>query len=193
MNLLLLGPQGSGKGTQATLVAEAYDLPHVGTGEMLREAIARGDALGRRVQPIVDAGQLVPDELMIDLIRERLARPDARNGFVLDGFPRTLRQAEALDALLRDLGRKLDLVLVLQVPETVSVGRLLERATAEGRSDDNPEAIRTRLALHNRNAEALAEYYRTHGILVGIHGDRSIPEVFAEIEQAIEQAEENAA
>jgi adenylate kinase len=193
MNLLLLGPQGSGKGTQATLVAEAYDLPHVGTGDMLRESIARGDALGRRVQPVVDAGQLVPDELMVALIRERLARPDARSGFVLEGFPRTVRQAEELDYALHELSRELNLVLELQAPEAVSVRRLLERAAAEGRADDNPEAIRTRLALHSRNAEALSEYYRARGILVGIHGDRPIPEVFAEIQQAIERAEENAA
>jgi adenylate kinase len=193
MNLLLLGPQGSGKGTQAKLVAEAYDLPHVGTGDMLREAIARGDSLGRRVQPVVDAGQLVPDDLMVDLIRQRLGRPDTRVGFVLEGFPRTIRQAEELDEVLHDLGRELDLVLELQVPEAVSVGRLLERAAAEGRPDDNPEAIRTRLALHSRNAEALSEYYRARGILVGARGDRPIPEVFAEIQQAIERAEVNAA
>jgi adenylate kinase len=193
VNLLLLGPQGSGKGTQAKLVAEAYDLPRVGTGEMLREAIARGDELGRRVQPIVDAGQLVPDELVVELIRERLGRPDARGSFVLEGFPRTLRQAEELDAVLRDLGRELNLVLELQVPEAVSVARLIERAEAEGRSDDTPQGIRTRLALHSRNAEALSEYYRARGILVGIHGDRAIPAVFAEIQQAIERAEENAA
>jgi adenylate kinase len=193
VNLLLLGPQGSGKGTQAKLIAEAYDLPHVGTGEMLREAIERGDELGRRVQPIVDAGQLVPDELMVELIRERLGRPDTRVGFMLEGFPRTLRQAEALDEVLRDLGRELNLVLELQVPDAVSVSRLIERAEAEGRSDDTPAGIRTRLALHSRNAEALSEYYRARGILVGIHGDRRIPEVFAEIQQAIERAEENAA
>ena len=193
MNLLLLGPQGSGKGTQAKLISEAFDVPHVSTGEMLREAIVRGDDLGRRVQPIVDAGQLVPDELMVELIRERLGRADARNGVVLDGFPRTLPQAEELDRVLRELGHELDLALELQVPEAVSVARLVERAGAEGRADDTPEAIRTRLALHNRNAEALSEYYRARGILVGIHGNRAVPEVFAEIQQAIERAEENAA
>lgn len=193
MNLLLLGPQGSGKGTQARLIADAYDVPHVSTGEMLRAAIARQDDLGRRVQPIVDSGQLVSDELMVELVRDRLGREDAAGGFVLDGFPRTLPQAEALDAVLRDLGHDLDLVLELQVPETVSINRLLERAAAEGRPDDTPEAIRTRLALHNRSAETLSEYYRARGILVGVHGDRPIPAVFAEIQQAIERAEENAA
>ena len=193
MNLLLLGPQGSGKGTQAKLIADAYDVPHVSTGEMLRDAIAREDDLGRRVQPIVDSGQLVPDELMIELVRYRLGLPDALGGFVLDGFPRTIPQAEALDTLLHELAKDLDLVLELQVPETVSINRLLERAEEEGRADDTPEAIRTRLALHARNAEALSEYYRARGILVGVHGDRPIPAVFAEVQQAVERAEENAA
>ena len=193
MNLLLLGPQGSGKGTQAKLIADAYDLPHVSTGEMLRDAITREDDLGRRVKPMVDSGQLVPDELMTELVRHRLGRDDARDGFVLDGYPRTLLQAEALDAVLHELGHDLDLVLELQVPEMVSINRLLERAVDEGRADDAPEAIRTRLALYNRNAEALSEYYRARGILVGIHGDREIAAVFAEIQQAIERAEETVA
>ena len=189
MNVLLLGPQGSGKGTQARLIAEAYDIPHVGTGDMLREAIASGEELGRRVQPVVDAGQLVPDHLMVELIRERLSRDDAREGFVLDGFPRTLAQAEALDGVLRELGRKLDIVLELQVPEAVSIQRLLERARLEGRSDDTPEGIRTRLSLYRDNTQPLVEYYRARSILVGIHGDREIQQVFSEIQQAIEQAE----
>src|SRR5215211_9419336 len=125
---MLLGPQGSGKGTQAKLIADAYGVPHVGTGEMLRDAIAREDDLGRRVQPIVDSGQLVPDELMIELVRYRLGNDDARDGFVLDGFPRTIKQAEALDTVLHELAHDLDLVLELQVPEMVSINRLLERA-----------------------------------------------------------------
>jgi len=161
----------------------------VGTGDMLREAIASGEGLGRRVEPIVDAGQLVPDHLMVELIRERLSRDDAREGFVLDGFPRTLAQAEALDGVLRELGRELDIVLELQVPETVSIQRLLERARLEGRSDDTPEGIRTRLSLYRDNTQPLVEYYRVRSILVGIHGDREIQQVFSEIQQAIEQAE----
>jgi adenylate kinase len=189
VNVLLLGPQGSGKGTQARLIAEAYELPHVGTGDMLREAIASGEELGRRVRPIVDAGQLVPDHLMVELMRERLSREDPDEGFVLEGFPRTLAQAEALDGVLRELGRQLDVVLELQVPEAVSIQRLLERARLEGRSDDTPEAIRTRLALYRDNTQPLVEYYRARSILVGIHGDREIQQVFSEIQQAIEQAE----
>ena len=189
MNLLLLGPQGSGKGTQASLVTAEYEIPHVGTGDMLRDAIARGDNLGRRVQPLVESGLLVPDELMIELIRERLGRPDARDGFVLDGFPRTMPQAEALDAALRELGRELDVVLELQVPEAVLLERLLNRARLEGRADDAPEAIRTRLELYRRNTEPLVEYYRARGLVVGIHGDRPVPEVFAEVQQALERVE----
>jgi adenylate kinase len=189
VNVLLLGPQGSGKGTQARLIAEAYDVPHVGTGDMLREAIAGGEELGRRVQPVVDAGQLVPDHLMVELIRERLSRDDADEGFVLDGFPRTLAQAEALDGVLRELGRKLDIVLELQVPEAVSIQRLLERSRLEGRSDDTPEGIRTRLTLYRDNTQPLVEYYRARSILVGIHGDREVQQVFSEIQQAIDQAE----
>jgi adenylate kinase len=189
VNVLLLGPQGSGKGTQARQIAEAYDIPHVGTGDMLREAIAGGEELGRRVQPVVDAGQLVPDHLMLELIRERLSRDDAAEGFVLDGFPRTLAQAEALDGVLRELGRKLDIVLELQVPEAVSIQRLLERSRLEGRSDDTPEGIRTRLTLYRDNTQPLVEYYRARSILVGIHGDREVQQVFSEIQQAIDQAE----
>lgn len=189
MNVLVLGPQGSGKGTQARLIADAYEIPHVSTGEMLRQAIASGSDLGRRVQPIVDAGELVPDELMVELIRTRLATEDAGSGFVLDGYPRTVAQAEALDALLREVGRRLDIVLELQVPEAVSVDRLMKRARLEGRADDTPEAIRTRLELYRRHTEPLLEHYRARGIVVGIHAGREVPEVFAEIQEALEQAE----
>ncbi|MEX2210765.1 MAG: adenylate kinase [Gaiellaceae bacterium] len=189
MNVLLLGPQGSGKGTQARLVADAYEISHIGTGDMLRAAIAEGGELGARVEPLVDAGRLVPDDLMVELIRERLGRDDTGPGFVLDGFPRTIAQAEALDEVLRDLGRELDIVLELQVKEGVSADRLVQRAESEGRTDDTPEAIRTRLALYHEHAEPLVEYYRARGKLVGIHGDRRIPEVFAEIQQALDQVE----
>ena len=193
MNVLLLGPQGSGKGTQAQRISAAHGIPHIATGDILRAAIAAGTELGLRVKPIYDAGELVPDDLMIALIRERLGEEDAREGFVLDGFPRTMPQAEALEEMLREISRDLDVVFEFQLDDSVGVERMLRRAAEEGRADDTPEAIRTRLALHNRNAEAVSEHYRTRGILVGIHGDRDIPAVFAEIRQAIERAEENAA
>src|SRR2546423_1483412 len=155
---------------------------------MLRDAMAAGTPLGREVKPIYDSGGLVPDDLMIELIRERLSQPDAEDGFVLDGFPRTFVQAEALDAMLRDIGRPLSLVLELQVPDEVAIERLGRRAELEGRADDTPEAIRRRLALYHEETEPLIEYYRSRGNVVGIHGDRDENSVFAEIQQALEQA-----
>jgi adenylate kinase len=187
VNVLLLGPQGSGKGTQAKRISAEYAIPHIATGDMLRAAIAAETPLGLRVKPILESGQLVPDELMIELIRERLDEPDARDGFVLDGFPRTTPQADALDAMLREIGRELTVVFELQVSDDVCVGRLSKRADEEGRADDTPETIRTRLDLYHRETEPLVEHYRAHGILVGIHADATVNEVFAEIQQALEQ------
>jgi adenylate kinase len=147
VRILLLGPQGSGKGTQAQRISRTYGIPHIATGDMLRAAIDAGTELGRKVKPIYDAGELVPDDLMIELIRARLSQPDAEEGFVLDGFPRTLEQAEALDDMLLEIGSPLDVVFDLQIDEPTAVRRLLGRARDEGRSDDTPEAIAKRLAL----------------------------------------------
>ena len=189
MNVLLLGPQGSGKGTQARRISTEYGIPQIATGDMLRRAIADKTPLGRLVRPIYDAGRLVPDDLMIDLIRERLDSPDARNGFVLDGFPRTMAQAEALDEMLREIGRELDIVFDLQVPDDGTlIDRLQKRAAEEGRADDTPAAIAQRLALYREQTEPLIEHYRARGNLVGIPADRSVEEVFAEIQKALEQA-----
>ena len=187
MNILLLGPQGSGKGTQATRLAAEHGIPHVATGDMLRRAVADGTPLGLRVKPILDSGQLVSDELMIELIRDRLGFDDTAEGFVLDGFPRTMAQAEALDLMLREIGRDLDIVFELQVSDDVSFSRLLRRAQEEGRTDDAPDVIRERLALYHRETAPLVEHYRARGIVVGIHGERSINEVFAEIQRALDQ------
>ena len=152
------------------------------------EKMAAGTPLGLLVEPIYDAGHLVPDELMVGLIRERLAEPDAEEGFVLDGFPRTMAQAEALDAMLREIDKDLDVVFALQVPEEVSIERLRRRAQIEGRTDDTPESIATRLGLYRSETEPLVEHYRTKGKVVGVHGDRSENEVFSEIQQVLEQA-----
>jgi adenylate kinase len=187
VHILLLGPQGSGKGTQAARIAAEYGLARVSTGDMLRDAIASGTELGRRVKPIVEAGDLVPDDLMVELIRERLGDPDAEEGFILDGFPRTMAQAEALDAMLRGIGRELDVVFELQVDDATCIARMLKRAEEEGRTDDTPEAIARRLDGYHRETEPLVEHYRARGTVVGIHGDRSIGEVFAEIQDALEQ------
>lgn len=186
--MILLGPQGSGKGTQAKRIEAEYGIPHIATGDMLRTAIEGGTELGRRVKPIVESGQLVPDDLMIDLIRERLSRPDAEAGFILDGFPRTPAQADALDAMLDEIGRPLSIVFEFQVPDHVAAERLLRRCELEGRADDTPEVIARRLALYHELTEPLIEHYRLRGNLVGIHGDRPVNEVFAEIQQALEQA-----
>jgi adenylate kinase len=187
VNVLLLGPQGSGKGTQAKRIEVEYGIPHIATGDMLRAAMEEGTELGRRVKPIVESGQLVPDDLMIDLIRERLSRPDAEAGFVLDGFPRTPAQADALDAMLDEIGRALSIVFEFQVPDDLATGRLLKRSELEGRADDTPEVIARRLALYHELTEPLIEHYRLRGNLVGIHGDRPVNEVFTEIQQALEQ------
>ena len=186
MNVLLLGPQGSGKGTQAKLVAQDYGVPHIATGDMLRGAVAAETQLGERVKPMLDSGQLVPDDLMVALIRERLSEADAEEGFVLDGFPRTLAQAEALDAMLAEIGRVLDLVLEFQIPEATTIDRLLRRAAGEGRTDDTPDVIRTRLELYREKTLPVVEHYRTTGKLVGIHADRPIQDVYGEVQQALE-------
>ncbi len=187
-NILLLGPQGAGKGTQGRLIAAEHGIPHVATGDMLRDAMASGTELGQRVRPLYDAGHLVPDDLMIALIRERLGLEDARGGFVLDGFPRTMPQAEALEEMLREIGRDLDVVFEFQLEDEVGRERMLRRAAEEGRADDTPEAISERLRLYHEETEPLVEYYRTRGNLVGIHADRPVAEVFGEIQQALEQA-----
>ena len=188
LDLLLLGVQGSGKGTQAKRLAAEYGFEHLSTGDMLRQAIAEGTELGRRVKPILEAGDLVPDDLMIELIRKRLEAPEAAVGFILDGFPRTMAQADALDSMLAEIDRPLSVVLELQVPDDVAIQRLRKRAVEEGRSDDTPEAIANRIDLYHRETKPLVSHYRLAGNLVGIHGDRSENEVFSEIQQAVEQA-----
>jgi adenylate kinase len=186
VNILLLGPQGSGKGTQAKRIAEEYGLAHIATGDMLRAAIAAETPLGRVVKPIVDRGDLVPDELMVNLIRERLDDEDTREGFILDGFPRTMAQAEALDSMLSEIGRDLDIVFELQINDDVAVDRLGKRAVEEGRTDDTPDAIARRLSEYHEKTEPLVGYYRLRGNLVGIHGNKPIDDVFSEIQEALQ-------
>jgi adenylate kinase len=184
VRILILGPQGSGKGTQAKGIAARHGIPHVATGDILRAAISDGSELGRRVEPILDRGDLVPDDLMVELIRERLADED---GFVLDGFPRTVPQAEALDAMLDEIGKPLDAVILLQVSDEVATERLLARAAAEGRADDSPDAISNRLRLYHELTEPVVERYRSEGTLVAVDGDRPIAEVAATIEDELAQ------
>jgi adenylate kinase len=182
VRILILGPQGSGKGTQAKRIAEAHGVPHVSTGDILRAAVASGTELGRRVQPILERGDLVPDALMVDLIRERLADED---GFVLDGFPRTLAQAEALDVMLDEIGKPLDTVILLEVSDAEAMSRMLGRAREEGRSDDTPEVIENRLRLYHELTRPVVERYRAAGELVAVDGEQEMDEVFAAIEAAL--------
>jgi adenylate kinase len=189
VNVLLLGPQGSGKGTQAKRIAAEYGVPHVATGDMFRDAIAAQSELGRRVAPILARGELVPDELTVALIRQRLEEEDADSGFVLDGFPRTIAQAEALDELLPAIGRELDVVFEFQLSDAIAMQRMEGRAHDEGRIDDaRPEVMRRRLEIYRRETQPLVEYYRArHGNVVGLHAERTIDEVFAEVQDALEQ------
>ncbi|TML70060.1 MAG: adenylate kinase [Actinobacteria bacterium] len=185
MNLLLLGPQGSGKGTQAKRLAEEHGIPHVSTGDMFRLAMLAGTPLGLEIKPIYDRGDLVPDDLTVALIRERLAEPDAAAGFVLDGFPRNLAQAEALDAMLAEIGRGLDAILFFDLDDETATVRALGRAHEEGRADDTPEGIARRLALYHEVTEPVVEYYRVTGKLVPVHAERPVDAVYAEIEDAL--------
>jgi len=189
VNILLLGPQGSGKGTQAKRISEEYGIPQIATGEMFRAAIAAGTKLGRRVEPILARGDLVPDELTIALIRERLAQPDTQKGFVLDGFPRNLAQAEALDELLEELDRPLSVVFEFLISDEECIRRLMKRAELEGRADDTPETIAKRLRIYHEQTEPLIQHYLATGKVVGIHADRPEDEVFAEIQEALERVQ----
>ncbi len=189
MDLLLLGPQGSGKGTQAKRIASDHGIPHVSTGDMFRAALAAGTQLGREVEPILAAGELVPDQLTVSLIRERLAESDAASGFILDGFPRNLAQADALDEMLAGIGRALDAILYFELPDTVAVERMLRRAADEGRADDTPETIRRRLAIYHEQTEPVVHHYRATGRLVPLHASREIGQVYAEVQAALTELE----
>jgi adenylate kinase len=183
MRILILGPQGSGKGTQAQRIAAAYGVPHIATGDMFRAAVANGSELGAQVGPILERGDLVPDDLTIDLIRERLADEE---GFVLDGFPRTVPQAEALDTMLDEIGKPLDAVILLQVSDDVATDRLRERAEKEGRADDSPQAIANRLRQYHELTELVVDRYQQAGIEVIVDGEQAMDEVFAAIQDALE-------
>jgi len=185
MRLIFLGPPGSGKGTQAKLLAERLGIPAISTGDMLRDAVRRGTPLGRRAQSIMEAGELVPDDVVIGLVRERIASADAVNGFLLDGFPRTIEQADALGRLLEGNGVSLNGVLNLLVPEGALVERLLGRAALEGRSDDRRETVAERLRVYREKTAPLVEHYRALGLLTDVDGSGSVEEVAARIDRAL--------
>jgi adenylate kinase len=184
--LLLLGAPGAGKGTQAQRLASKLAVPQVSTGDMLRAAVAAGSEVGQRAKAYMDAGKLVPDEVVIGVAEQRLGQPDAKKGFILDGFPRTAGQADALDKLLPKLGVSLERCVSLQVDEEELVKRLLKRAQIEGRADDNEQTIRTRMQVYRDSTAPLIAYYRARGVLREIDGEGAVDEVARRLEQALE-------
>ena len=188
MFLVFIGPPGAGKGTQSQRLVEHLQIPHLSTGDMLREAVRLGTELGRQAGPIMAASHLVGDDLMIGIVRERLAQPDCRPGCLLDGFPRTIIQAAALDRIFSDTQRSLRAALELRVPDTELVRRLQGRylGLEAPRADDRPEAVPARLETYRKETQPVLDFYRSNGRLATINGVGSTDEVFARILRAID-------
>ncbi len=185
MFILLLGAPGSGKGTQGKILAERLNLPKITTGDLLRAAVKEGTPLGREAKRYMDDGKLVPDTVILSLIKEELAKPEANQGAVLDGFPRTAPQAELVDRTLGERGQRLNHILLLDVPEEELVRRMMGRAAQEGRSDDTPEAIKTRLQVYQRDTAPLIAHYSQRGIVRRVPGSGTIDDIATEIKRII--------
>ena len=185
MRLVLLGAPGSGKGTQATRLREHLQVPHISTGDLLRGAVAAGTPLGLKAKAVMEAGNLVSDEIVLGMLEERLLQDDARAGFVLDGYPRNLVQARALDVLLERLRQPVDIAVQLDVDTALLVERISGRSALEGRADDTPESVRNRLNVYNEQTAPVVEFYRNTGKLACVHGVGSMDEVFTRIVEAI--------
>lgn len=170
MRLVLLGAPGSGKGTQATRLEKELSVPHISTGDLLRAAVKAGTVLGLEAKKVMDAGHLVSDEIVLGMLEERLAKDDAKPGFILDGYPRNLAQVKALDGLLERLGQPLNTVVKLNVPNEEIVGRCEIRFKQQGRADDNPDTVRKRLAVYAEQTAPVAKWYRDHGMLHAVDG-----------------------
>nr|WP_199307021.1 adenylate kinase [Alkalinema sp. FACHB-956] len=183
--MIFLGAPGAGKGTQAKLLAESQGIPHISTGDILRAAVAHQTPLGVKAKQYMDAGELVPDSLVIDLIRERLQEPDAQKGWILDGFPRNEPQAGFLDTLLQEIHQECDRVINLDVPDEVVVQRLVKRGEDSGRSDDNEATIRRRLDVYREQTAPLIAFYQTKNALVTIDGNQSMDAVTAALKAAV--------
>jgi len=184
--LLIVGPQGSGKGTQGVRIAEAFGIPAISTGDVFRGAVAAGSELGRQVKAVIEAGELVSDELTSQVVRERLEQEDAADGFLLDGYPRNIAQVRDLDAFLEGRGESLDAVIELSVPREESIARLTLRAKEQGRTDDTEEVIANRLAIYERETAPILGVYRTRGIVDEIDGTGTLDEVTDRIIGALE-------
>jgi len=214
MQIVLFGPPGAGKGTQAKFISEKFNVPHISTGDILRENVREGTSLGKKAKEFMDKGALVPDELLIDIIKDRLQKPDTRKGFLLDGFPRTIAQAEALDPILDDINKKLDAVVDVDVSANELIRRLSGRRTCrscgatyqitsnppkvEGvcdqcggelyqRADDTEAAIKHRIEVYQKQTQPLIDYYRKKGLLADIDGEREIDEVRSDVMKALER------
>lgn len=185
MRLIILGPPGAGKGTQASRIAEHFGIPAISTGDIFRANIKNETELGLQVKEILASGGYVSDEITNAIVEDRLGQDDCARGFLLDGYPRTLAQVEALDAVLAASGGALDHVLELTVEDDVVVGRLLKRAEIEGRSDDTEEVIRERMAIYHRETRPLSDTYRSRGLLVEVDGDGAVDDVTERITTAL--------
>ncbi len=214
MNIILLGPPGGGKGTQAKRIVEKYGIPHIATGDILRDAVAKGTELGKKAKEYMERGELVPDEIVIGIVKERIKKPDCEKGFLLDGFPRTINQAEALDDMLKELGKKIDAVIYIDVPEDEVVKRISYRRSCRKcgavynliysppkednkcdkcggelyqRDDDKEEVVRQRFKVYMENTAPLIEYYEKRGILYRVDGTRSIDDVWQQIDEVLQK------
>jgi adenylate kinase len=181
MRIVLLGPPGSGKGTQAALLKQQLGVPHISTGALLRNAAKRGTELGLKAKALTDKGELVPDEVISDMIEERLSRADVANGFILDGYPRNLAQAKSLDVLLARLNQPIDEAILIDLDAERIIKRIAKRAQEQGRADDTAETVRNRLQVYAEQTTPVADYYAKRGLLTSVLGDGSVTEIFQRV------------
>ncbi|MDX1550651.1 MAG: adenylate kinase [Lysobacter spongiicola] len=185
MRLVLLGAPGSGKGTQAARLKEHLQVPHISTGDLLRAEVAAGSKLGLEAKEVMARGELVSDAILLGMLEERFSREDTRGGFILDGYPRNLAQADALNTLMERIGQPMDAAVQLEVPTELLVERIAGRAAAEGRADDSPDSVRTRLKVYEEQTSPVADFFRQRGKLSVVDGVGSLDEVFARIIEAL--------